>query len=322
MPRDRRNENKKNMTHRRIIFAGTPAFALASLRALVDSGVVPVAVLTQPDRPAGRGKRVTASPVKRYAEDNGMTVLQPTTLRDAEVVQQLRDLQPDLMVVAAYGLILPQEVLDIPRVGCLNVHASLLPRWRGAAPIQAAILAGDPTTGVCLMAMTAGLDCGPVYACEAIAIGEQETAGELHDRLSVLGGELLVKQLAAVLDGQLEATEQNEDQVTYAGKIRTEDAALDFREPARELNRLVRAFNPVPGAYFELDGMRIKCWLAESVANVGGEPGTVVSADRDGIVIASGEGALKLLSLQRPGKRPVTAREFAAQIDLPGRHLG
>lgn len=312
------------MKNPKIIFAGTPEFARASLAALVDSGIVPVAVLTQPDRPAGRGKRVSASPVKRYAEENGLTVLQPATLRDADVVNQLQELQPELIVVAAYGLLLPQDILDVPKAGCLNVHASLLPRWRGAAPIQAAILAGDETTGVCLMAMTAGLDCGPVYASDAVRIAEQETAGELHDRLSVLGGALLARHIGDVLEGALEAKEQNEELVTYAGKVRTTDAVIDWHQSAAHLQRLVRAFNPVPGAYFELDDIRVKCWRAESIEDTQAEatPGTVISADRDGIVVACAEGGLKMLSLQRPGKRAVNAREFADQLDLHGRCLG
>ena len=310
------------MKNSKIIFAGTPDFALASLAALVDAGIVPVAVLTQPDRPAGRGKRLSASPVKRYAVENELTVLQPSTLRDANIAQQLRGFQPDMIVVAAYGLLLPQDVLDIPRAGCLNVHASLLPRWRGAAPIQAAILAGDQTTGICLMAMEAGLDCGPVYVSDSLSIGEHETAGALHDRLAVLGGALLVRHIGDVLDGKLEAKEQSEEFATYAGKIRTEDAALDWRQSAEQLQRLVRAFNPVPGAYFELDDTRVKCWRAESVAHADAPPGTVLSADRDGIVIACADGALRLLSLQRPGKRAIDAREFADQIDLRGRRLG
>jgi methionyl-tRNA formyltransferase len=310
------------MKNPKVLFAGTPEFALASLRAIVDAGVDPVAVLTQPDRPAGRGKRISASPVKRYAQEKGFAVLQPATLRDEAIVEKLRDLRPDLIIVAAYGLLLPQAVLDIPKMGCLNVHASLLPRWRGAAPIQAAILAGDESTGVCLMAMSAGLDCGPVYACDALRIGERETAGELHDRLAVLGGELLTRHIGDVLDGTINAEAQDEANVTYAGKVRTQDAAIDWRQSAEELQRLVRAYNPVPGAYFELDDMRVKCWAAESTAGTDAPPGTVTAAGRGGIVVSCSEGALRLLSLQRPGKRAVDAREFAAQFDLIGRCLG
>jgi methionyl-tRNA formyltransferase len=305
----------------RIIFAGTPEFAVASLQALVASGITPVAVLTQPDRPAGRGKQLTAGPVKRFATGRDIPVLQPKTLRDDEVAAELAALEPDLMIVAAYGLILPQNVLDIPAHGCLNVHASLLPRWRGAAPIQAAILAGDTDTGVCLMSMTAGLDCGPVFACEAMAIGEHETAGELHDRLAAAGGALLAKHLDEILAGDLEAREQDEERATYAPKIKNTDACLDWELPAAQLARTVRAYNPVPGAWFMLDEERVKCWRAETVDSFEAPPGTIVEAGRDGIVITCGSGALNMLKLQRPGKRPVTAGELAAQVDLVGRQL-
>ena len=310
------------MTAARVLFAGTPEFALASLQALTGSGIVPQAVLTQPDRPAGRGKRLTASPVKRFALDRGIEVLQPVTLKDPDVVAQIAGFEPDILVVAAYGLILPQNVLDIPATGCLNVHASLLPRWRGAAPIQAAILAGDAETGVSLMAMTAGLDCGPVYVEEVLAIGPEETAGELHDRLAALGGELLVRHFNAILSGALEAVEQDDARATYAGKINKQDARLDWQRPARELHRQVRAYNPVPGAFFLLDDTPVKCWRASIVAGVTGSPGDVLSAGRDGIVIACGEDALRLDSLQRPGKRPVTAAEFAGSVAITGRRLG
>ena len=310
------------MTDTRVLFAGTPDFALASLRALTEAGIVPFAVLTQPDRPAGRGKRLTASPVKQFALDRGIDVLQPATLKDPEAVAQIAAFEPDLLVVAAYGLILPQNVLDIPAKGCLNVHASLLPRWRGAAPIQAAILAGDDKTGVSLMAMTAGLDCGPVYVEEAVAIGPEETAGELHDRLAALGGNLLVRHFDAIVNNALQAVEQDDSEATYAGKISKQDARLDWQEPAAALHRRVRAYNPVPGAFFLLDDMPVKCWRAGVVGGAAGAaPGEVVSAGRDGIVVACGRDALRLDSLQRPGKRPVTASEFAAAVAMTGRRL-
>jgi len=309
------------MPNPRIIFAGTPEFSVAALQALVEADVVPVAVLTQPDRPAGRGKRVTASPVKQYAVDHGIPVLQPPTLRDDAVVAELKALQPDIMIVAAYGLILPQSVLDIPVVGCLNVHASMLPRWRGAAPIQAAILAGDEQTGVCLMSMTAGLDCGPVYTRELVAIGADETAGQLHDRIAATGGKLLVKYLRDIIARRIGAEEQNEDEATYAPKIKNADAALDWHKPAIDVVRAVRAYNPVPGAWFMLDDERIKCWEAVETTGDGAPPGTVLAAGPDGIVIACNRGAIRMDSLQRPGKRPVTAAEFAAQVDLIGRRL-
>ena len=308
------------MTSPRVLFAGTPEFARASLLALANGGFRPIAVLTQPDRPAGRGKQLTASPVKALALDFGIDVLQPATLRDEAVHKELLQLQPDVMIVAAYGLILPQAVLDIPAHGCLNVHASLLPRWRGAAPIQAAIRCADAQTGISLMAMTAGLDCGPVYTTRAIDIGSEETAGELHDRLAMLGGQLLVDELAAILAGERSAAEQDESQATYAPKITTADARLDWRLDAAVLERHIRAFNPVPGAWCMLDDERIKCWRSHPGAGTG-EPGEVLAAGTDGIVVACGDASLVLTELQRPGKKRVNAGEFAAQLELRGKLL-
>lgn len=309
------------MNNPRVLFAGTPEFARASLMALCDNGFAPVAVLTQPDRPAGRGKKLTQSPVKRFAVEQQIDVLQPSTLRDENVVAELAKLAPDVMIVAAYGLILPQAVLDIPTAGCLNVHASLLPRWRGAAPIQAAIIHGDDETGISLMSMTAGLDCGPVYARAAISIGRDETAGELHDRLAELGGQLLVRELGAILAGRLPAEEQDDSKANYANKINSSDAKLDWGLDAHLLLRHIRAFNPVPGAWFLYGDERIKCWRARSLAG-GGEPGRVISADGDGVVVACGRGALALSRLQRPGKRRVSAAEFARQLNIVGDTLG
>lgn len=309
------------MNNLRVIFAGTPEFAVASLRALVAAGITPIAVLTQPDRPAGRGKQIAASPVKQFALSQGIDVMQPVTLRDADVAAELAALDADIMIVAAYGLLLPQAVLDIPKAGCLNVHASLLPRWRGASPIQAAILAGDKETGVCLMSMTAGLDCGPVFACDALQIGVEETAGELHDRLAAAGGELLTQHVADIVSGKISAQAQDESAATYATKIKTSDAQLHWDNPAEHLARQVRAFNPVPGAFFMLDDARIKCWRATSIAANGSKPGAVIAADADGIVVACRSGALRMRSLQRPGKRPVTAAEFNAQLNIVGRRL-
>ncbi|MDH4054443.1 MAG: methionyl-tRNA formyltransferase [Gammaproteobacteria bacterium] len=302
----------------RIVFAGTPEFALFSLRALVDAGYEVVAVYTQPDRPAGRGRRLSASPVKSYALEQGLTVMQPETLRDPETAAQLAALRPDLVVVAAYGLILPQQVLDIPTHGCLNVHASLLPRWRGAAPIQAAILADDRETGISLMRMTAGLDCGAVYSTRSIAIGETEAAGELHDRLAVLGGQLLVADLPGILDGNIVAVAQDESRACYAGKISKQDAELDWSQPAADLQRRVRAYNPVPGAFFfAADDVRVKVWQAAVIPDVDEQPGRVVQYDGEGIVVACGRGGLQLESLQLPGKRRVPPHEFVSQINLP-----
>jgi methionyl-tRNA formyltransferase len=309
------------MTQPRILFAGTPEFAVAALEALIDSGNTPVAVMTQPDRPAGRGRKLSQSPVKHLALEHDIGVLQPLSLRDDAVVADIGSLAVDFLVVAAYGLILPQAVLDIPARGCINVHASLLPRWRGAAPVQAAILAGDLQTGISLMAMTAGLDRGPVYATETVDIGSDETAGELTVRLARLGGELLVARLDDIVAGRLEPAAQDESRATYAPQIRKEDARMDWTLPAEVLALRVRAYHPVPGAWFMLDGERIKCARAEPRAASAASPGTVVGADAHGVVVSCGEGALALTSLQRPGRRPVTAAEFAAQLDLAGRQL-
>ena len=309
------------MNDPKVLFAGTPDFALASLKALVKKNIVPHAVLTQPDRPAGRGKKLTASPIKQYANERGIPVLQPTTLRDAAAIAELQALKPDILIVAAYGLILPQEVLDVPTQGCLNVHASVLPRWRGAAPIQAAILAADKSTGISLMKMTAGLDCGPVFLSESIDVGAEETAGELHDRLAELGGRLLTENLAAIVAGELIATEQDEALVTYAKKIATADAVLDWTLSANDVCLKVRAYNPVPGAHFRLFDERVKCWRANAIDATGSTPGTVLSADRDGIVVACGVGAVALQELQRPGKSRVSAYEFSAQTNPLGQDL-
>ncbi len=305
------------MNKPRIVFAGTPEFALASLTALVDAGQVPVAVYTQPDRPAGRGRRTSASPVKLYAAKQGIPVVQPPTLRDELAAAELASLRPDLLIVAAYGLILPQNVLDIPTVACVNVHASLLPRWRGAAPIQAAILAADRTTGISLMQMTAGLDCGPVFSTRSVEIGNDESAGELHDRLASLGGEMLIADLNRIITGDLQPVEQDDAAATYAGKIRKQDAEIDWTQSAEQLHRHIRAYNPVPGAFFfSAQSVRIKVWQATLVSSVKADPGTFVQFDNDGIVVACGTGALRLDSLQLPGKRRADAREFVSQINL------
>ena len=301
-----------------IVFAGTPDFARQSLFALIESGHAPALVLTQPDRPSGRGRKIRPGPVKQLALELGIPVREPRTLRDEDIKQALRDLTPDVMIVAAYGLLLPQDVLDIPRVGCVNVHASLLPRWRGAAPIQAAILAGDTESGISLMQMEAGLDSGPVFARNSLEIGSSETAGELHDRLALLGGEMLATHLPAIFDGSLAAERQDESAVTYAPKIRSSDAAMDWQQPASYLARHVRAYNPVPGAYFDFHGERIKCWAAEAVDEQSGIAGQMVNADSEGIDIACAEGTLRMHELQRPGRNRVTAREFAAQLATVG----
>lgn len=305
----------------RLVFAGTPEFALASLRALVASGFSPRAVLTRPDRPAGRGRKLTASPVKRFAVDAGIPVLQPASLRDPSAQVEIARLRPDVIVVAAYGLLLPPAVLDLPAGGCVNVHASLLPRWRGASPVQAAILAGDTETGISLMQMEEGLDSGGVHVQEALAIGRRETAGELEARLAQLGAELLVASLPDIMAGRLPPRPQDKRVATYAPKVTTEDGRLAWSQAAVDLARRVRACNPAPGAWFELRDERVKCWTAEPVEAPAAPPGTVVSAGREGIDVACGEGLLRLLELQRPGRRRVNAREFAGQLSLEGLRL-
>jgi methionyl-tRNA formyltransferase len=310
------------MTAAKLLFAGTPDFALESLQALHAAGFVPTAVLTQPDRPAGRGKKLTESPVKQFAAAHDIPVWQPETLKDADIVAQIAEANPDLIVVAAYGLLLPQAVLDIPVRGCVNVHASLLPRWRGAAPIQAAILEGDSETGITLMQMEAGLDSGPVLASAAIDIGADETAGSLHDRLAALGGDLLVQELNAILNGSPDAVPQDDEKVTYAGKIRKQDAVIDWSCTAEQIGRKIRAYDPVPGASFELDGEVIKCWKAEAVEGGEGPVGTILSADKKGVNVACSGGALRMLEIQRPGRRRVTAAEFSNQSKLTGKRLG
>ncbi len=309
------------MTAAKLLFAGTPDFALESLRALHGAGFMPDAVLTQPDRPAGRGKKISESPVKLFAREHDIAVWQPQTLKDAEITAQISIFKPDLIIVAAYGLLLPQAVLDLPERGCVNVHASLLPRWRGAAPIQAAILEGDSQTGISLMQMEAGLDTGPVMASATIGIGEEETAGALQERLAILGGELLIDKIDEILQGELEAIPQDDALATYAGKIRKRDAAIDWGLGAAQISRKIRAYDPVPGASFDLDGEIIKCWKAEPLDGGEGPTGTILSAGRDGVVVACAEGALRLTEIQRPGRRRITAAEFAGQSNLGGKRL-
>jgi methionyl-tRNA formyltransferase len=292
----------------RIVFAGTPEFAVPALIAVAAAQQV-ARVLTQPDRPAGRGLTATASPVKQAAARLGLPVLQPATLKAPDVQAELRALVPDALVVAAYGLILPQAVLDIPRLGAINIHASLLPRWRGAAPIQRALLAGDRETGISIMRMEAGLDTGPVLLREAVAIGPDDTAGTLHDRLAALGAQLVVAALDGLARGTIAATPQPAEGATYAVKLAKHEARIDWTRPAAALERQVRAFNPFPGATARLRGTEIKIWRA-AVAEAAGEPGVVLALDSAAIVVACGCGALRLEALQRAGGKRLPAREF------------
>lgn len=311
------------MQDRRIAFAGTPEFAVPTLDAIVAAGADVPLVLTQPDRPAGRGRRMTPPPVKQAAEAYGLRVEQPERLGDAALAAEWGlDRPPDLLVVVAYGLLLPDWLLAWPGRGCVNVHASLLPRWRGAAPIQHAILAGDPVTGVSLMKMEKGLDTGPVYASRSTPIGPTETAGELHDRLSRLGAELAADALPRVLDGKLEAVPQDERAATYAPKIEKSDARLDWRLPAEDLARRVRAYHPWPIAFAEVSDGRVLRVHAASVlpgAETGGAPpGRILAATRAGIDVATGRGVLRVTRVQPPSSRPMDVAAYLAAHRLEG----
>jgi methionyl-tRNA formyltransferase len=291
------------MPRRKVIFMGTPDFAAVALKALAEAGHAIAAVYSQPPRPAGRGQEVRKSPVQALAEARGFPVRTPASLKSPEVQAELAGFGADGGVVAAYGLILPQAILGIPPRGCLNIHASLLPRWRGAAPIQRAILAGDAETGISIMQMDAGLDTGPVILEKRIAIAPHESAGQLHDRLAVLGGEAIVEALG----GSRTPHPQPEEGVTYAAKISPQEAHLDFTRPAAELSRAIRAFNPVPGAWALLpNGERLKILEADVVAH-DGEPGVLF---HDGLVIGTGEAALRPTLVQRQGKKAMQTADF------------
>ncbi|KAF1725216.1 MULTISPECIES: methionyl-tRNA formyltransferase [Pseudoxanthomonas] len=302
----------------RIVFAGTPAFAVPCLRAAHAHHEV-VAVYTQPDRPAGRGRGLTPSPVKLEAIQRGIPVLQPVSLKKKSTQDALREMQPDVMIVVAYGLILPQAVLDIPQYGCWNVHASLLPRWRGAAPIQRAIEAGDDETGVCLMQMEAGLDTGPVLLAQSLPIGPDDTGGQLHDRLSDLGAQVLRDALGLLRAGvRLPPHPQPEVGVEYAHKLDKAEAKLDWAQPAEVLARKVRAFNPWPVAEAQVAGERLRIHGAVAVEQAhAAAPGTLLTASRQGLDIACGAGVLRLRVVQREGGKAITAADYLnARRDL------
>ncbi|OOY36144.1 methionyl-tRNA formyltransferase [Solemya velum gill symbiont] len=303
----------------RIIFAGTPDFSVPPLQALLDSPHQVIAVLTQPDRPAGRGRKLSPSPVKQLAVEQGVEVLQPLTLRDEAIQAQIAELDADLMVVVAYGLILPGEVLEVPRLGCLNIHASLLPRWRGAAPIQRAILAGDDETGVAIMQMEAGLDTGPVWHLRRIAIGEKETGGELHDRLSELGATALMETLPMLESGEASPVVQPDDGVVYADKLSKEEGEIDWAMPAQVISRKVRAFNPWPVAWTGYNGNKLRVWQGhERECDAEGVAGEVIAADKNGIVVQCGSGQLVIERLQLPGKRAMSAADFLNAHNILG----
>ena len=319
-----------------VVFAGTPTFAAAALEALLAAGFHVPLVLTQPDRPAGRGMKLAPSAVKQTALAHGIDVFQPASLKsDAAAVERLRATPHDVMVVAAYGLMLPRAVLDIPPQGCLNIHASLLPRWRGAAPIQRAIEAGDSTTGVCIMRMEEGLDTGPVLLRAVVDIDATDTAATLHDKLMQAGAHAIVEVLRH--DAALSATPQADDGVTYAAKITREEAALDFHQDAPQLARKLRAFDPFPGCSARMAGTVIKLWAGEALAPTisetkaeeahpprasegqvapGSTPGTILEASDAGVVIACGHGALRVTQLQKPGGKRLPARAFLQGIPL------
>jgi methionyl-tRNA formyltransferase len=326
----------------RVAFAGTPDFALPAFHALVGSRHTVVGVLTQPDRPKGRGRQLAASPVKLAAQNHGIPVSQPVTLKTEADRTDLAAWQADVLVVVAYGLILPRAALDLPRLGCVNIHASLLPRWRGAAPIQRAILAGDARTGVSIMKMEAGLDTGPVFIERPVPIGPRETGGSLHDRLAAEGASAVVQVLDELATNSARSTPQREDGVTYASKIDKAEALIDWNRPAVEIGRQVRALNPWPIAETRLDGEQLRIYSAEVLdenheAIVGERgpkgsdseenaaaiaTGTIVAANGDAIVVACGGGRLALTELQSPGRRPVAARDLINTLNLAGRRLG
>lgn len=324
-----------NQTQLRIIFAGTPDFAVPPLQKLLSHDFVPVAVLTQPDRRAGRGLKLQASPVKQAAESAAIAVHQPQSLKTTEFQHWLGEMQPDLMIVVAYGLILPQTVLDIPRLGCWNIHASLLPRWRGAAPIQRAIEAGDKESGVSIMQMDAGLDTGAVLVREPVPLAHNETGGSLHDKLAELGALLLLQCLHKLQSNQiLVATPQLAEGVSYARKLDKAEAQINWQDSATQLERRIRAFNPWPVCWCTIAGERTRIWLAstEILASPGysdsrypgardapAEAGQVISADDSGIVVACGSGQLRITHIQRPGGKPQSAREYLHGRSLPAR---
>ena len=306
-----------------IVFAGTPDFAVPALQALLDSPHRVPAVYTQPDRPAGRGRKLRASPVKELARQHGVPVHQPLTLKEAAVQQTLAGLQPDLMVVVAYGLILPRSVLEIPRHGCLNIHASLLPRWRGAAPIQRAILNGDSETGVSIMQMDAGLDTGDVLKVMRQPITPETTSASLHDSLADLGARALLATLDDLQAGTLAPSPQDETRATYAAKLGKDEADIDWRRPAAELARQVMAFNPWPVAQTRLDGQPLRIWRALALEQDGAAaPGTVIASRPEGLDVACGRGVLRLLELQLPGKKTLPVADFVNARKLDGLRLG
>lgn len=311
------------MSSLRIVYAGTPEFAVPALQALLNSAHHVVTVYTQPDRPAGRGRHITASAVKQCAINHNIPVEQPLNFRNDESLERLRGYHPDVMVVAAYGLILPQAVLDIPRFGCINIHASLLPRWRGAAPIQRAILDGDQQTGITLMRMEAGLDTGSMLRVARIDIGQHETAAQLHDRLAALGANLLLPLINELPGALEEAVIQPNNHITYAKKISKEEAKVNWQQPAIQIDRQVRAFNPWPIAETTLSGKQLRIWEAQArEISHSAASGTVVHADANGIQVACGVNLLNITRLQLAGRNVMSATDFIKAHAMMGEALG
>lgn len=306
----------------RIVFAGTPEFAVPPLRALLDSPHEICGVHTQPDRPAGRGRKITPSPVKVLAQESGLPVFQPETLKDEAAQRQLRNLNPDLMVVVAYGLLLPRAVIDIPPLGCINIHASLLPRWRGAAPIQRSILAGDSETGVTIMYIEPLLDAGPMLLKKSCPIGPDDTAGDLHDRLSRIGAEALLETLPSIAAGTAQPEIQDESLVTHAAKINKDDAQLDWSRPAAELQCQVRAFNPWPVAETVYRDQILRVWRATVVPASRSEPPGTLLIDGENLDVVTGHDCLRLLEIQLPGGKRISARDFINGHPETGLMLG
>ncbi|MHA7925174.1 MAG: methionyl-tRNA formyltransferase [Marinobacter sp.] len=309
----------------RLVFAGTPDFAATALKALIADGHTIVGVYSQPDRPAGRGRKLQPSPVKQVALDHEIPVFQPETLKTPEAQKQLADLNPDVMIVAAYGLILPKAVLDIPTHGCMNIHASLLPRWRGAAPIQRAIAAGDDETGITIMQMDEGLDTGAMLLKSLTAIDDSDTGGSLHDRLAELGGNAIIKALELLQKGELTGEPQNDELACYASKLSKTEGHIDWATDATVIERLVRAFNPWPGTYTDLGDQRIRIHEARALVTTSdGLPGTVIQRDREGIDIACGNGTLRITRLQLSGSRAQSVNDLingGKELLMPGQEL-
>ena len=306
----------------KIIFAGTPDFAAESLAALIQSPYTVCAVYTQPDRPAGRGRKLKPSPVKQLALQHELPVLQPQSLKDLDAQQQLAAFNADLMVVVAYGLILPAAVLKIPRLGCINVHASILPRWRGAAPIQRSILAGDKETGVTIMQMDVGLDTGDMLLKTTTEITANDTAQTLHDRLADIGAKALIDTLELIVDDKLKQEKQDNDLACYADKLQKSEALIDWQQSAEQIHRQIRAFNPWPVAQTVVDGNTLRIWNAELIEETTTQqPGTVIDETKSGIIVATGDGVLLITQLQLPGGKPLAVSDFINAHSMQGKKL-